>query len=253
MQEQATTANAPGLDGLGPRLAELIAMERINQNEFAARIGASASFVSDVVRGAKRPGSEFLVTIRQQFGVSVDWLLTGDGAMYGGDSLNVDFLRLVLVVVEATRRWQLEQDADAQALILALQSTHMDVPGLSHKNQALMSRLIQPDSPHLLAVALYNANLSVKDPYQRLAVITRAAIAHYQSARPADWAMAMQSSSTKVGETGIAARSDSPAASPTSMQAPSKPQAKVRSVRISGLDLIGRPTVNNPNRKAKKK
>lgn len=253
MQEQATTANAPSLDGLGPRLAELIAMERINQNEFAARIGASASFVSDVVRGAKRPGSEFLVTIRQQFGVSVDWLLTGDGAMYGGDSLNVDFLRLVLVVVEATRRWQLEQDADAQALILALQSTHMDVPGLSHKNQALMSRLIQPDSPHLLAVALYNANLSVKDPYQRLAVITRAAIAHYQSARPADWAMAMQSSSTKVGETGIAARSGSPAASPTSIQAPSKPQAKVRSVRISGLDLIGRPTANNPNRKAKKK
>lgn len=252
MQEQATTANAPSLDGLGQRLAELIAIERITQTEFAARIGASVSFVSDVVRSAKRPGSEFLATVRQQFGVSVDWLLTGDGAMYGGGSLNVDFLRLVLVVVEAARRWQLEQDADAQALILALQSTHMDVADLSQKNQALMSCLMRPDDPHLLAVALYNANLSVRDPYQRLEVITRAAIAHYQSVRPVDWATAMQSRQPE-GASHIQTAERSTSSLSTSTDAPSKQLPKRRAVRISGLDLIGQQSASDSNRKAKRK
>ncbi|WP_198363196.1 helix-turn-helix domain-containing protein [Thauera sinica] len=73
-----------GLDGLGARLSLAILHLAISQSEFARQVGASPGFISDVVRGVKRPGAEFLFGIKQTFGISTDWLLSGDGTMLGG-------------------------------------------------------------------------------------------------------------------------------------------------------------------------
>jgi len=49
------------------------------QDEFAARVGVSQSFLSAMERGEKEPGAEVLLRISREFGKSIEWLLTGDG------------------------------------------------------------------------------------------------------------------------------------------------------------------------------
>lgn len=66
-------------NGYAARIAHLIYLTGLNQSEFAKRLGVSAGFVSDAVRGLKKPGAEILFRIKAEFGVSIDWLLTGGG------------------------------------------------------------------------------------------------------------------------------------------------------------------------------
>lgn len=57
------------LAGLGPRLGQVITHIQLSQSEFARRIGVSAGFMSEVVRGNKRPGAEFLLAIHGLRGI----------------------------------------------------------------------------------------------------------------------------------------------------------------------------------------
>jgi transcriptional regulator with XRE-family HTH domain len=50
----------------------------MSQKEFAARIEVSQGHLSHMERGQKEIGAEVLLRIRQEFGKSIDWLLTGD-------------------------------------------------------------------------------------------------------------------------------------------------------------------------------
>ena len=84
----------PGLDGFATRVGQAIAHTGLNQSEFARQLGVSAGFVSDVVRGQKKPGAEFLHAIRTTFGISVDWLLTGEGTVTGGSGIDLDLLHV---------------------------------------------------------------------------------------------------------------------------------------------------------------
>jgi transcriptional regulator with XRE-family HTH domain len=49
----------------------------MTQAEFARRIGVAQSYLSALERGEKEPGAGVLLTISQEFGRSVDWMLTG--------------------------------------------------------------------------------------------------------------------------------------------------------------------------------
>ena len=78
-----------GLDGFAARFGQAIGHTGLNQSEFARRLGVSPGFVSDVVRGQKKPGAEFLHTVRVTFGISIDWLLTGEGTLTGGSGIDL--------------------------------------------------------------------------------------------------------------------------------------------------------------------
>lgn len=41
----------------------------------------------------KEPGADFLFGLREAFGVSIDWLLSGDGVMFGGHGIDLELLR----------------------------------------------------------------------------------------------------------------------------------------------------------------
>ena len=82
--QDAPDINASALEGLASRLAQAIAQTGLNQSEFSRQLGVSAGFVSDVVRGQKKTGAEFLYAVKMTFGFSVDWLLTGEGTLNGG-------------------------------------------------------------------------------------------------------------------------------------------------------------------------
>ncbi len=50
----------------------------MTQAEFARRIGVTQSYLSALERGEKEPGGGVLLAISQEFGKSIDWLLTGE-------------------------------------------------------------------------------------------------------------------------------------------------------------------------------
>ena len=74
-----TSESETKLEGLGNRLLTVIHHLHITQSECARRLKSSPGFISDVVRGKKNPGADFLFGLREAFGVSIDWLLSGDG------------------------------------------------------------------------------------------------------------------------------------------------------------------------------
>jgi transcriptional regulator with XRE-family HTH domain len=49
----------------------------MTQEEFASRVGVSQSFLSTVEHGKVEVGAAILLRISQEFGRSVEWLLTG--------------------------------------------------------------------------------------------------------------------------------------------------------------------------------
>ena len=50
----------------------------MTQADFAERIGVSQGYLSALENGEKEPGAAVLLSIRREFGKSVDWLLTGE-------------------------------------------------------------------------------------------------------------------------------------------------------------------------------
>ena len=72
---------APGkhrldLLAIGDRIRQLRGFN-LSQAEFAERVGITQSHLSALERGMKEPGAAVLLAISQEFGKSVDWLLTG--------------------------------------------------------------------------------------------------------------------------------------------------------------------------------
>lgn len=88
-----TSESETKLEGLGNRLLTVIHHLHITQSECARRLKSSPGFISDVVRGKKNPGADFLFGLREAFGVSIDWLLSGDGVMFGGHGIDLELLR----------------------------------------------------------------------------------------------------------------------------------------------------------------
>jgi transcriptional regulator with XRE-family HTH domain len=64
------------LRAIGRRIRELRGFD-MTQTEFARSIGVTQSYLSALERGEKEPGSAVLLAISQEYGKSVDWLLTG--------------------------------------------------------------------------------------------------------------------------------------------------------------------------------
>ena len=66
---------------MGRRIRELRGFD-MSQKEFARRIGVSQGHFSYIERGEKEIGAEILLRIRQEFGKSIEWLLTGEGQRF---------------------------------------------------------------------------------------------------------------------------------------------------------------------------
>ena len=64
------------LAAIGRRIRELRGFH-MTQTEFARRIQVAQSYLSALERGEKEPGAAVLFAISNEFGKSVDWLLTG--------------------------------------------------------------------------------------------------------------------------------------------------------------------------------
>jgi transcriptional regulator with XRE-family HTH domain len=66
----------PNLIGIGRRIRELRGAER--QIDFAPPLGITQGQLSKMERGETAPPLAMLLRLRERYGVSVDWILTGE-------------------------------------------------------------------------------------------------------------------------------------------------------------------------------
>jgi transcriptional regulator with XRE-family HTH domain len=68
---------AVSMKALGRRIRQLRGFD-VTQDEFARKLGISQSQLSKYERGIVAPPADVLMSIKEKFRVSIDWLLTGD-------------------------------------------------------------------------------------------------------------------------------------------------------------------------------
>jgi transcriptional regulator with XRE-family HTH domain len=173
-------------DGLATRLALVINQTGISQSEFARRLGASAGFVSDAARGIKKPGADFLHALRTVFGVSIDWLLTGEGTMRGGSGIDLELLRAIRLQIAVARTAVIDGDPTATALLLLIREGKLREAASDPALGAFLDRVTPEDSDFDLATELYNGHLWTDDSDTQRRNLLAAAIAHFEARKPID-------------------------------------------------------------------
>lgn len=174
------------LGALPARLAQVVAYAGVSQAELARRIGASAGFVSDVLRGVKRPGVEMLMGLREAFGVSVDWLLSGEGTMIGGAGIRHDLFRAIRLQIAVARAAVMNHDATARALLLLIREGQLAAAADDPAFKVLLDRVAPEDGDLDLAVELYNGHQWATDPVSQRRNLLAAAVAHFEARKPVD-------------------------------------------------------------------
>jgi len=76
-EKRSTGSDRELLAAIGRRLRQVRGFE-ISQIDFARRLGISQSQLSKYERGKAAPTAQVLRRLKDGFGVSVDWLLTGN-------------------------------------------------------------------------------------------------------------------------------------------------------------------------------
>ncbi len=174
-----------GLEGFPARLNQLIAQTTLSQAEFSRQISISPGFLSDVIKGRKKPGTDFLYAIRTVFGASIDWLLTGEGTMFGRSDIDLDLLRNIELYIAVARAAVVDGDATAKALLVLCQTGHLQEAMADPALNAFLES-IASDSDLSLAAELYNSHLWYHDPAFRRRNLLAAAQAHFQAQKPHD-------------------------------------------------------------------
>lgn len=180
------TSSLEGLSGLGSRLSLAILHLAISQSEFARRLGSSPAFISDTVRGLKKPGAEFLASIKQTFGISIDWLLTGHGTMFGISGINLDLLRTIRLYVAVARAAIAQDNPTAKALLLLIRDERLKEAALDPVLGAFLDELCASNEDLELVIELYNGHLWSTDPALQQRNLLAAAVAHFEARKPID-------------------------------------------------------------------
>lgn len=83
------------------RLQQFLSAENISQSQFADTIGVARASVSHIIAGRNRPGYDFILSMSKHYpSLNLEWLITGKGKMYKGDSADIKPLAAPLVQTE---------------------------------------------------------------------------------------------------------------------------------------------------------
>lgn len=174
------------LDGYAARLGQVLAHLGINQSEFARRLGISPGFVSDAVRGLKKPGAEFLYAVRTIFGISIDWLLTGEGTLQGSSSIDLELLNTIRLEIAVARSAIVNGDPTANALLRLIRDGRLQEVSNDKELKEFLDKIVPVNSDFDLATELYNGHLWTGDPDGQRRNLLAAAVAHFETRKPID-------------------------------------------------------------------
>lgn len=172
---------------LGSRLNLAIVRNGQKQADFARAIGASPTFVSDVVRGQKKPGSEFLVAIKRAAKISIDWLLTGDGTISGQTPIDLEQMRSVRLRVSLAELACLENDRMAQGILDLIEQDRLsdiiDEPSI----QSFLNSALDRPVPIDLILSLYNSQVWNEDKASAGKSVIQNALSYFKAKKPVDF------------------------------------------------------------------
>lgn len=169
--------------GLPARFAQVLTLAGISQTDLARKLGISPGFVSEVARGIKRPGPDFFMGIRRLLGVSIDWLMSGEGTMTGGAGIRHELLQAIKLQIAVARAAVIDADPLAKALLVLIREGQL--AGIHDEAFAqLLERIAPVDAELDLAVELYNGHLWTADPVAQRRNLLAAAVAHFEARRP---------------------------------------------------------------------
>jgi transcriptional regulator with XRE-family HTH domain len=169
----------------GDRLARVLADQRLSQQTLAERLQSSPSFVSAVVRGLKAPGAEFLVSLHDALGISVDWLLTGKGNPYGGE-VDADLLQNLVLQVQLARLTADGNSTAAWLLSSAFPDLDLDLPASEPRGKEhlqFLTQLLKKNTDLAAAIAILNHKLLKVPEEQRGATAAEAISELVQTSR----------------------------------------------------------------------
>jgi len=174
------------LRGFVERLGVAIVATGLSQTEFGRRVRVSSGFMSDVARGNKKPGWDFLLSVRTVFNISIDWLLTGDGGMYGGAGIDADLLHTIRLQISLARAAIIERDPTANALVLLYRAGRFHEVAENFGLKNFLNELLLDQQDLGLAIELYNGHFWVTPPDVQGRMMLDAAMKHFEAHKPID-------------------------------------------------------------------
>ncbi|MDO8455302.1 MAG: helix-turn-helix transcriptional regulator [Burkholderiaceae bacterium] len=199
----STDAPTARLEGFAERLTQAVGYCGLKQTEFARQLGVSPGFVSDVVRGNKKPGADFLFAVRKTFGISVDWLLTGEGTLAGTSGIDMELLRTIRLQIAVARSAVVDANPTAKALLLLIRDGRLQEAAAEPSIGRFLEEIAAPDADSELALELYNGQLWTQDPAAQQRNLLAAAITHFETRRPIDKLAALSRASGKTIQINI--------------------------------------------------
>ncbi len=171
---------------IGKRIAEVAVMENLNQKSLAEKLGVSQGFLSSVINDQKIPGSEFLYILNKVFGVSADWVLTGEGGMYGGSKINIRLQKEIQLYIAIARAAIVEGNPKAQALLSLIREDRLESVASDESIQAFIKSIAEQNQELELITAIYNNIIWVNDTASQRRIALATAIEHFQLRAPVD-------------------------------------------------------------------
>lgn len=100
------------MEDIGEKLSSYFKEKGITQEEIASLLGVSQAYVNALLNGRKAFGKQQAKKWNELFGISVNWLLTGDGDMFQNNitqnNQNGDNIQGTSVTVNKTEKEYLE-------------------------------------------------------------------------------------------------------------------------------------------------
>lgn len=155
----------------------------MSQSDFAKRSGISPGFISEVIRGVKNPGLELLRALKQELGVSLDWLVTGTGDMYGKGPIDRERFNLIRLELGLAREAVLMDNRAARELMGLLPEMPLERARVDDRFGRVLANVGVDMELLGLILALYNAHLSASDPASLSRDVLAFAKAHYEEKR----------------------------------------------------------------------
>lgn len=178
------------------RLVATVAFSGLNQSEFAKAIDVSPGFLSDVLRGLKKPGTDFFIKLKNNIDISLDWLISGQGSMLGHKNINHEVISTIELQVGVVKAAIIDNDQTAHEIVTMLKRDDFNSSFLNPTHEIFLEKLA-PNSLDLnLIVDLYNRNIQLIDNKLQRQNTISAAILFFQSAKPSNMLSRLSGEST---------------------------------------------------------
>ena len=184
--DQNDLGDASPMATLPTRLAQVLSYAGVSQREMAIRVDHSPGFLSDLMRGVKRPGAEILLALHKHFGVSIDWLLSGQGTMTGSTGIRPDLFRAVRMQIALARAAVVGGRRTAIEILQTIRNGDLAAVSERPLFADFLAHLVLEEQDVDLAVQLYNSTQWASDPISQKRNLLEGAIAHFEARKPID-------------------------------------------------------------------